>query len=47
MKCEFKDHKSTERICKKCDYVIEREVNDKLALISAIDYTNEIPKCGF
>lgn len=44
-KCNFKDHKSTERICTKCGYVIERTANDKIALNFEIAYTGEKPKC--
>ena len=47
MKCEFKNHKSTEKICKNCGYIIERTSNDELTLKTVIEYTSEIPRCSF
>ncbi len=45
MECIFKNHKSTERICKNCGYVIERTTNDSIALKLTIKSTGEHPKC--
>ena len=44
--CDFKNHKSVERKCANCDYVIEKTPNDDLALKAAMYYTGERPKCS-